>query len=252
MACVGQGMPSCVFPPGPPTLSTTGRALSGDRFAVSRRTFRLVRYDGRGFGLSDRDVGDISFATFERDLEAVVDALRLRTYALLGISQGAAIAIAHAARYPERVSKMVLHGGFALGRNKRPRRKKPNWKGVGCHYAGGMGGRQLRPAKDIQLWLASGRSACRAGRGRLRDDGMRALSDRVVAVLARERGLAAGGRVIEFERLEFVGRWRCDREVAVGPAIGRRQYLIENAPCIADRPTRSARSWRRSRPRYRG
>jgi DNA-binding winged helix-turn-helix (wHTH) protein/pimeloyl-ACP methyl ester carboxylesterase len=81
--------------------------------------FELIRYDGRGFGLSDRNVSEISFATFERDLEAVVDALALPRYALLGISQGCAAAIAHAARYPERVSRMIVHGGFALGRNKR-------------------------------------------------------------------------------------------------------------------------------------
>ena len=80
---------------------------------------RLIRYDGRGNGLSDRYVPEISFATFEHDLEAVVDALRLQRYALLGISQGAPIAIAHAVRYPERVSKLVLNGGFALGSNKR-------------------------------------------------------------------------------------------------------------------------------------
>jgi pimeloyl-ACP methyl ester carboxylesterase len=82
---------------------------------------RLIRYDSRGFGLSDRDVPEISFATFERDLETAVNALGLHSYALLSISQGAPTAIAHAVRYPEHVSKMVLHGGFALGRNKRAR-----------------------------------------------------------------------------------------------------------------------------------
>jgi pimeloyl-ACP methyl ester carboxylesterase/DNA-binding winged helix-turn-helix (wHTH) protein len=81
--------------------------------------FQLIRYDGRGFGLSDRDVTEISFATFERDLKAVVDALSRRSCTLFGISQGAATAIAYAARCPERVSKLVLHGGFALGRNKQ-------------------------------------------------------------------------------------------------------------------------------------
>ena len=85
--------------------------------------FRLVRYDGRGLGLSDRDVADISFAAFECDLETVVDALGLRRYALLGISQGAVTAIAHAARFPERVSKLVLLGGFARGRSKRTSEK---------------------------------------------------------------------------------------------------------------------------------
>ena len=87
------------------------------RFLADR--FQLIRYDGRGNGLSDRYVAEISFATLEHDLEAVVDALRLQRYALLGISQGAPIAIAHAVRYPERVSKLVLNGGFALGSNKR-------------------------------------------------------------------------------------------------------------------------------------
>jgi pimeloyl-ACP methyl ester carboxylesterase len=87
------------------------------RFLAER--FRLIRYDGRGSGLSDRYVPEISFATLERDLEAVVDGLRLPRYALLGISQGAPIAIAHAVRHPERVSKLVLNGGMALGSNKR-------------------------------------------------------------------------------------------------------------------------------------
>ena len=87
------------------------------RFLAER--VQLIRYDGRGNGLSDRYVPELSFAAFEQDLEAVVDALQLRRYALLGISQGATIAIAHAVRFPERVSKLVLNGAYALGRNKR-------------------------------------------------------------------------------------------------------------------------------------
>jgi pimeloyl-ACP methyl ester carboxylesterase/DNA-binding winged helix-turn-helix (wHTH) protein len=81
--------------------------------------FQLVRYDGRGNGLSDRYVPEVSFSTFGLDLQAVVDALGLQRYALLGISQGAPIAIAHAVRHPERVCKLVLNGGMALGSNKR-------------------------------------------------------------------------------------------------------------------------------------
>jgi pimeloyl-ACP methyl ester carboxylesterase len=49
----------------------------------------------------------------------VVDSLRLERFALLGTSQGAAIAITYAARHPERVSRLILHGSYALGRNKR-------------------------------------------------------------------------------------------------------------------------------------
>jgi pimeloyl-ACP methyl ester carboxylesterase len=80
---------------------------------------RLIRYDVRGTGLSDRSVGDISFEAFVRDLETVVEAAGLRRVALLGISQGAAAAIAYAVRHPDRVSKLVLHGGYAQGRNRR-------------------------------------------------------------------------------------------------------------------------------------
>jgi pimeloyl-ACP methyl ester carboxylesterase/DNA-binding winged helix-turn-helix (wHTH) protein len=81
--------------------------------------FHLVRYDGRGVGLSDRNVPAISPETMLYDLEAVVDALALDRFILLGISGGAATSIAYAVRHPHRVSKLVLFGGYAQGRNKR-------------------------------------------------------------------------------------------------------------------------------------
>jgi DNA-binding winged helix-turn-helix (wHTH) protein/pimeloyl-ACP methyl ester carboxylesterase len=80
---------------------------------------RLIRYDGRGNGLADRDVAEISFPAFVRDLKTVVDAAGVERPALLGISQGAAVAIAFAVQHPERVSKLILFGGYAQGRNKR-------------------------------------------------------------------------------------------------------------------------------------
>ena len=80
---------------------------------------RLIRYDSRGNGLSDHDVGDIVFADFVRDLEAVVDATSVDRAAFFGMSQGAAVAIAYAVRHPERVSKLILYGAYAQGRNKR-------------------------------------------------------------------------------------------------------------------------------------
>jgi pimeloyl-ACP methyl ester carboxylesterase/DNA-binding winged helix-turn-helix (wHTH) protein len=76
---------------------------------------RLVRYDERGTGLSDWNVDEISFEAFVRDLETVVDAQGLERFALLGISQGAAVSIAYATRHPERVSRLILYGGFATG-----------------------------------------------------------------------------------------------------------------------------------------
>jgi len=79
----------------------------------------LIRYDARGNGLSDWEVDEVSFDAFLRDLESVVEAVRVERFALLGISQGCALSIAYAARHPERVSHLILYGGFARGRRKR-------------------------------------------------------------------------------------------------------------------------------------
>ncbi len=82
---------------------------------------RLVRYDERGTGLSDREVADMSFEAMVGDLETVVDELGLERFALLGMSQGAAISIAYAVRHPERVTALVLCGGYARGHKHRGR-----------------------------------------------------------------------------------------------------------------------------------
>jgi pimeloyl-ACP methyl ester carboxylesterase len=82
----------------------------------------LVRYDERGSGLSDREVGHLSVDTWVADLETVVDAVGIDRFALLGISQAAAITLAYAARHPERVSHLILYGGYARGRKLRGQR----------------------------------------------------------------------------------------------------------------------------------
>jgi len=76
---------------------------------------RLVRYDERGCGLSDRDVDASSFGLepWVADLEAVVDTLGLERFPLLGMSQGGPIAISYAARHPERVSAVIIYGTCA-------------------------------------------------------------------------------------------------------------------------------------------
>jgi pimeloyl-ACP methyl ester carboxylesterase/DNA-binding winged helix-turn-helix (wHTH) protein len=79
----------------------------------------LIRYDERGCGLSDHDAPELSFESWVRDLEAVVDAVGLDRFSLLGISQGCAVAIAYAVRHPDRVDKLVLYGGYAVGRSFR-------------------------------------------------------------------------------------------------------------------------------------
>ncbi len=79
----------------------------------------LVRYDARGTGLSDWEVDDLGFESMVCDLETVVDDLGLERFSLLGLSQGAAVSIAYAIRHPERVSQLMLHGGYARGWRRR-------------------------------------------------------------------------------------------------------------------------------------
>lgn len=87
----------------------------GRSFAAMALARTFIRYDERGSGLSDWDVGDLSFDAFVEDLEAVADKLGLERFPLLGISQGAAVSIEYAVRHPERVSGLVLIGGYAAG-----------------------------------------------------------------------------------------------------------------------------------------
>ena len=85
------------------------------------RSHRLLRYDARGTGLSQRDnIGAITFDTFVNDLGAVIDAAGLDKFVLFGLSQGCAQAVAYTARHPERVTHLILFGGYVRGGFRRP------------------------------------------------------------------------------------------------------------------------------------
>jgi len=75
----------------------------------------LARFDIRGTGLSDRAVEGQDLEAWVRDVEAVTDSLGWRRFPVLGICQGAAIAVAYAVRHPERVSRLVLYNPYAQG-----------------------------------------------------------------------------------------------------------------------------------------
>jgi pimeloyl-ACP methyl ester carboxylesterase len=81
--------------------------------AMSSRDHLFVRYDGRGSGLSTREITDFSLKARVGDIKAVVDALNLDRFDLLGVSAGGPPAIAFAAQYPERVKRLVLAGAMA-------------------------------------------------------------------------------------------------------------------------------------------
>lgn len=73
----------------------------------------VVRYDERGFGMSDWNVSDFSLEARHRDLEALVEATGFKRFALLGMSGGSPVAMAYAARHPERVTRLILYGAVS-------------------------------------------------------------------------------------------------------------------------------------------
>ena len=83
------------------------------------RTHTLIYYDERGSGLSDWNAEDVSFEAWGRDLEAVVDAAGLQRFPLFAMSQAGAVAVAYAARHPDKVTRLIVHGAYARGWLKR-------------------------------------------------------------------------------------------------------------------------------------
>lgn len=116
----GDGPPVVMLPSWLTHLEYQWRSVAWQPWlhALSKR-YRLIRYDPRGCGLSDRNVQDLAFESWVRDFGAVVDAVGLDRFSLIGICQGGPIAIEFAARQPGRVGRLVLHGTYARGRNRR-------------------------------------------------------------------------------------------------------------------------------------
>ncbi len=116
-------------------------ATFGPRIQALSRHSRLVRYDGRGYGLSDWDSPPGTLDDAVADLEAVVAAAGLESFALLGASGGSPIAIRFAARNPQQVSHLVLFGAFARGALRRGERSisRDKWAAMMCLIEDGWG-----------------------------------------------------------------------------------------------------------------
>jgi class 3 adenylate cyclase/pimeloyl-ACP methyl ester carboxylesterase len=120
-ASVGEGRPLLKAPNWLNHLEYEWRSpIWGPAFAELARHCRLVRFDQRGNGLSDWDADDISHEMMIADTATVADAAGLERFALLGISQGCPFSIRYAIENPERVTCLVLLGGYLRGRLKRP------------------------------------------------------------------------------------------------------------------------------------
>jgi pimeloyl-ACP methyl ester carboxylesterase len=83
------------------------------------RAHSLVRHDQRGFGLSDTTPQEQTLEAWVSDLEAVADAAGAERFALFGMCYGGAVAVEYAARHPERVSHLIVFGGYARGAMRR-------------------------------------------------------------------------------------------------------------------------------------
>jgi class 3 adenylate cyclase len=115
-ATVGQGPPLILVPGWISHLELEWQIPDIRRtWEAYAEHFTFIRLDKRGTGLSDRNVGDYSLDARVRDLEAVVETLKLKKLALFGISEGGPTCIAYAVRQPRRVTRMVLYGTFARG-----------------------------------------------------------------------------------------------------------------------------------------
>ncbi len=114
---LGEGPPLVMMPPAPYFHSLVGWRLPGVRhyFELLAADRKTVRLDHRGFGDSDRTATDFSLEARIRDLEGVLDSIHLRRFALHALYQSGPVAIAFAARHPERVSRFVLLDTSARG-----------------------------------------------------------------------------------------------------------------------------------------
>jgi pimeloyl-ACP methyl ester carboxylesterase len=82
--------------------------------------YTVVRYDGRGIGLSEHYDGEFTEETRQLDLDAVLTELDAREATLLGISEGGWTSAAYIAQHPERIARLILYGSYCRGASVRP------------------------------------------------------------------------------------------------------------------------------------
>jgi pimeloyl-ACP methyl ester carboxylesterase/DNA-binding CsgD family transcriptional regulator len=119
-AVSGSGPPVVLLPSWLTHLEYQWRSVAWRPWleALSAR-YTLIRYDPRGCGLSDRNIENLTFETWVRDVGVLIEKLGLDRFSLIGSCQGGAVAIAYAGRQPHQISHLVLYGTYARGRNRR-------------------------------------------------------------------------------------------------------------------------------------
>jgi class 3 adenylate cyclase len=111
-ASMGEGPPLVrLMPPGMAHIQRDWATFPGIHESLSR-TFRLIWYDPRGSGLSDRDAIDFSMEAMMRDLEALIEHTGLRSFAVMASGNSVPMAVTYAATFPDRVSHFILVNGW--------------------------------------------------------------------------------------------------------------------------------------------
>ena len=108
----GEGPPLVWMPIHPVSHVQRASGMFPNLFPPLTRTFRLIRYDPRGTGLSDRDAIDSSMEAMMRDLDAVIERTGLQSFAVEALSSSVPIAINYASTFPDRVSHLILVDGW--------------------------------------------------------------------------------------------------------------------------------------------
>ena len=115
-ATSGKGPPLVMAATWLTHLEHQWRSLAWRPWLDAFREFKVLRHDWRGCGLSDRDSDRLSFDNWVSDFACVVDAAGFERFPVVATCWGGPVAIEYAARYPERVSHLVLYGTYARGR----------------------------------------------------------------------------------------------------------------------------------------
>jgi pimeloyl-ACP methyl ester carboxylesterase/DNA-binding CsgD family transcriptional regulator len=123
-AVSGEGPPLVMSATWLTHLEHQWRSLAWTPWLEAFRNFTLLRHDSRGCGLSDRDTHDLSFENWVTDFARVIDAAGFRRFPIVATCWGGPVAIEYAARYPERVSHLILYGTYARGRMLRGQRNE--------------------------------------------------------------------------------------------------------------------------------
>ena len=119
-ASIGKGTPFLKAPNFVSSLEHDWRnPMWTHMYRFLAKEYTLYRFDQRGNGLSDLDPENINFESFVKDMEAVVNNSQINKFPIFGISQGCSVSIAYAHKYPEKVTHLILVGGYARGRAKR-------------------------------------------------------------------------------------------------------------------------------------